>query len=104
MALLTMYAKQYDVFNKIVSTAQYMPQDTNLTQYSQGQGSYYFNSNKLISGDEKYGYDYATGVKLLHRSSTVYSGFFCRIRWTVISSSSNERHPVRQMGRFNNIV
>ncbi len=35
MAILTMYAQQFPKFKEIVSTPMYLPQDTNLTKYSQ---------------------------------------------------------------------
>lgn len=63
MALLAMYAKQYPLFNEIVSTVKYKPNNTNMTQYSDDELAYFINSNKLINGDEVYGYQNATGMK-----------------------------------------
>lgn len=62
MALLGQYAQRYPDFVKIVGTAKFTPTDTDKNHYS-ASGIVWTNSNKLITDDSTFGYDYATGVK-----------------------------------------
>jgi len=80
MARLAEYANKFPAFAKIVATGKYTPTDTDKNDYSE-KGIVWYNSNKLVKDDRRYGYDYATGMK---------TGFTTPSGHTLVSSAEKD--------------
>lgn len=80
MARLAVYANKFPAFAKIVSTGKHTPTDTDKNDYS-AKNKVWWNSNKLVTGNRTYGYDYATGVK---------TGFTTPAGHTLVTSAEKE--------------